>query len=302
MPAAFFTSDFNTTELARQLTELTEYELSGCRETLQLTTVDDAKSLQSHGFAFAIAGSLSEDCRNSFIVVDEFPKSFDKGNIYCKVSDPRAVFIDCINTFMGKKLSPFAAPPFISPLASISKDAIIENCVSIGAGSSVAANAVIKSGVSIGSHCRIGEGVCIGNEGITRYRSADGRSLRFPHIAGVFVGNNVEIGANTVIPKGILSPTTIGDEVVIGNLCNVGHGATIGDGTWMSVGGLIGGHSAVGSNVTIGMGVRLRDNITIGANVSIGMGSVVTKSIPSGFSVFGNPAKKMRRLNTGPAR
>ena len=101
---------------------------------------------------------------------------------------------------------------------------------------------------------------------------------------------------------GILAPTRIGEDVIAGNICNVGHGASIEDGVWMSVGSLVGGHTVIRTKATIAMGVTIRDNLEIGESASLGMGSVVVKSVGAGHSVFGNPAKRMPRLNTGPQR
>ena len=99
-----------------------------------------------------------------------------------------------------------------------------------------------------------------------------------------------------------LAPTFIGDDVVIGNLCNIGHGATVEDGVWMSVGSLLGGHTTVHAGATIAMGVSVRDNLVIGEAASLGMGSVVVKNVEAKHSMFGNPAKRMVGLRTGPTR
>ena len=40
----------------------------------------------------------------------------------------------------------------------------------------------------------------------------DGTPVRIPHIGNVDIGNNVEIGANTVIARGTLSSTTIKND------------------------------------------------------------------------------------------
>lgn len=47
----------------------------------------------------------------------------------------------------------------------------------------------------------------------------------------------------------------------------------------------------IGNNVFIGMNSILMPGVKVGDNVIVGAGSVVTKSIPSGLVVAGNPAK-----------
>lgn len=223
-------------------------------------------------------------------------------------TDPRALFIKLLEVFDKNKLcSPFTSDikvktPTLDPLAVVDGHAIVEAGVSVGKGSVISAGCVLKRGTVIGENCIIRENCTIGCNGIALYKTSENETLRFPHLAGVNMGDNVEVGAGTVIVRGTLTNTVIKDDTVIGNLCNVGHGVKIGKKVWMSVGSLVGGNCTIGNDTTIGLGARIRDNLSIGDNVSIGMGSVVTKNLLSEISVFGNPAKKLRSLTTGPKR
>mgnify|MGYP004468623525 FL=1 len=92
-----------------------------------------------------------------------------------------------------------------------------------------------------------------------------GYGLTIPHCGGIVVGGGCKIGKNCTILQGV----TIGSNLFKDRY----KLATIGD------------------NVLIGAGVKIIGPIKIGNNVTIGANSVVTKDIPDGVVIGGNPAK-----------
>jgi UDP-3-O-[3-hydroxymyristoyl] glucosamine N-acyltransferase len=279
-------------------------------EPLALEGVSDSRNGGERLLLFCTAksGPTCADIRHSLVLTDALPEAHATDtNRYCIVPDPRAAYIDALSwAISAVGIDPFR-PGFtknatISDDAVIAPSAVIEPGVEVGPGTVIEAGAVVKSGTRIGACTTIRENTVIGTDGINIYRALDGRALRFPHVGGVCIGDRTEIGAHTVVAGGMLSPTVIGDDVIIGNLCNIGHGVLVGNGVWMSVGCLVGGHASLSGGATLAMGVRVRDNLCIGENASLGMGSVIVKDVGSGHSMFGNPAKRMVGLRTGPKR
>jgi UDP-3-O-[3-hydroxymyristoyl] glucosamine N-acyltransferase len=220
--------------------------------------------------------------------------------------DPRATFMD-----LGHRLLQANAvqvgirvprPLEVHPATAIGSGTLIHNDVRIDEGVQIGEQCVIHRGSWIQAGTLIRDNVVIGVEGINAYRGRDGRKRNFPHFAGVTIGENVEIGAGSILVCGILSTTSIGSHSTIGNLCNIGHGVEVGEKVWMSVGCLIGGHTRLDDGATLGMGSTIRDNIQIGKGAQIGMGSVVVKSVAANLSVFGNPARAMGPIQAGPNR
>lgn len=114
---------------------------------------------------------------------------------------------------------------------------------------------------------------------------------------GVVVGCRVKIQSHAFVCSGV----TIEDEAFIG------HGvmfindriprATNDDGSrkgptdWACEPTRVGRRASIGSNATILCGV------TIGEGALVGAGAVVTKDVPPGVVVAGNPARILRKLS-----
>jgi UDP-3-O-[3-hydroxymyristoyl] glucosamine N-acyltransferase len=312
MEITFFNSLISSDQVFTLLRERLglEFTADAPSKTLDLQGVSDARLGGSSSIVFAARMSfeeLEQKLDSCFVLVEQQPPRVATSNIYCVVEDARATFIDLLSILISQVgVRPFTAErnlqPDISATAVIAPSAVIEDNVVIADGAVISAGCVIRSGTQVGKNSIIRENTIVGIDGITLYKAKDGRVLKFPHVCNVRIGEGCEIGANCVIPKGILTPTTVGNHVVIGNLCNIGHGARVADHVWMSVGTLVGGHTQVGTRATIGMGGCIRDNLTIGEGAAVGMGSVVVKDVEPGASVFGSPAKRMAALATGPKR
>jgi len=111
---------------------------------------------------------------------------------------------------------------------------------------------------------------------------------------GVKVGNRCKISSHTFICEGV----TIEDEVFIGHnvtFINDRYPRATNDSgqlqtqaDWPCVGTLIKRGASIGSGATLLCG------ITVGENAVVGAGSVVTKDVPAGAIVAGNPARLVK--------
>jgi UDP-3-O-[3-hydroxymyristoyl] glucosamine N-acyltransferase len=188
--------------------------------------------------------------------------------------------------------------------ATIDSSAIVSEDCYIGAGSVLGKctigkkavihpNVTIYDNVTIGENCIIHAGAVVGTEGLGCQRLADGTLIKFPHLGGVRIGNNVEIGANSQIARGGFSDTIIGNGVKINGLCFIAHNCVLEENVWITGNTMLAGSVKVGKNATIFSSVTIRDNRVIGNGAVIGMGAIVTKNVPAGETWVGNPARKI---------
>ncbi len=136
----------------------------------------------------------------------------------------------------------------------------------------------------------------------------------FVNLYGCTIGDNTKIGTfvevqkNAVIGRNckLQSHTFICEGVTIEDEVFVGHGvtfindkyprATNGNGGLQSEADWSVIPTVIKKGASIGSGSTILCNITIGENAIIGSGSVVTKDVPPGTIVAGNPAKIIRRI------
>jgi acetyltransferase-like isoleucine patch superfamily enzyme len=147
-----------------------------------------------------------------------------------------------------------------------------------------------------------------------------GRNVRifgFTNLYGCEIGDDTKVGTFVEIQKGakvgarckISSHTFICEGVTIEDEVFVGHGvmftndlrpratneggALQTEADWKCV------PTLVRKGASIGSGATLLCGITIGEGALVGAGSVVTKDVPAGATVAGNPARVMRRRDEG---
>ncbi len=194
---------------------------------------------------------------------------------------------------------------------SIGPHAVIEEGVHIGEDSIVGAGCVIGRGSSLGrrtrlyphvilrENTRIGERVIIhsnsviGSDGFG-YESVEGKHLKIPQAGSVEIGDDVEIGACVCVDRGRFRNTRIGRGTKIDNLVQIAHNVIIGEDCLIVSQVGISGSTEVGDRAVIAGQAGLVGHISIGHDAVIGARSGVSKSVPPGTVMLGEPARPIQ--------
>lgn len=192
----------------------------------------------------------------------------------------------------------------IGPGTVIGPQACLEDGVRIGRDCRIHARAVLRWGVRVGDRCQIHSGAVIGDDGFGYTQlplPAAGRLVHYKneHLGGVLIEDDVEIGANATIDRGLVADTVIGRGSKIDNLVQIGHNCRIGrDCIVVSQVG-IGGHTLVGDRAFLLGQVGIGPGVIIGPDVVLtGQAGVGSGKIPGGRRLWtGTPARPAEEAN-----
>ena len=211
----------------------------------------------------------------------------------------------------------------VSEEAFVSEEAVLEEgvCIEpfavvsagarIGAGSWIQSGAVVGSGATLGEACRLmpnsvvmggctlghrvwlNPGAVIGGEGFGFVPTDEGW-VKIPQVAGVVLGDDVEVGANSCVDRGAVETTQVGTGTKLDNHVQVGHGAVVGDHSAFVAYSGVAGSTKMGTGVVLAARTSVLGHLEIGDRVTVAAHSMVSKSAEAGEKLGGVPARDHR--------
>ena len=219
------------------------------------------------------------------------------------VADPRTAFA----RVYAEWFAPVAGRGVHSS-AMVDPEARLGEACEIGAGAYVGAGVqvgdecvigprvVVYAGTTLGRRVKVQGGAVLGSAGFGYVHTAEGY-VGFPQTGTLWIGDDVEIGANTTIDRGALGETRIGRGTKIDNLVHVAHNCVIGEDVIIAAQVGMAGSCVIEDGAMLGGQVGLGERVTIGRGVILGgQGGVLPGKRIDGAGVvyWGTPAQPVR--------
>jgi UDP-3-O-[3-hydroxymyristoyl] glucosamine N-acyltransferase len=237
-----------------------------------------------------------------------------------------AILCERVDRSVAKLLGAFA-PPIPQPAPGIHPSAVVDETAQIGEGAAIGPCAVLSAGVTIGPSTQIHAGVyvgdstsvgrdcvfwpnvviregCIIEDRVTIHSNAvigadglgyyfdEGRHNKVPHIGGVHLESDVEIGACSCVDRAKFGHTVVGRGTKIDNLVQLAHNVRIGEHGVLAAQCGISGSVRIGDYCVLGGRAGAVDNVFIGDRARLAGGiAIATKDVPPGSTVSGFPAQ-----------
>jgi len=297
-----------------EIASLVNGEIIGNRN-IEITGVSDLTDAKSGDITYISSKRYIKDlskCEASCVIVSEPIANTVLTQL--KVSNPRLAFAKLLEYFYIKPNKPLGISkdasvsdkakidndvsifPFsyISEGASIGEETVIYPFVYIGEKSVIGKrcilypNVTVREGVKIGNGVIVHSGTVIGSDGFGYVFDKD-KYYKIPHVGGVIIGDNVEIGSNVSIDRATIGNTIIGEGSKIDNLVQIAHNVKIGNHSIIVAQVGVGGSTEIGDFVTLAGQVGVSDHTKIDSQTVIGAQSGVMGNVSRG-NYFGTPA------------
>jgi UDP-3-O-[3-hydroxymyristoyl] glucosamine N-acyltransferase len=229
----------------------------------------------------------------SFIIINSKEVNLPEGKSLLVCSEPFEAYQKIVSYF-----KPFVpAKKAISDTAVIGEGTVIMPNVFIGENVTIGKNCIIQSNVSvladthIGNRVIIQSGTVLGSDAFY-YNTKKNREVWYKKMlsgGNVVIEDDVEVGANCTIDRGVSSETRIGKGTKMDNMVHVGHDVVVGKNCLFAAQVAIAGATTIEDGVILWGQVGVSKTLTIGANAEVFAQSGVGGDLEGGKKYWGSP-------------
>jgi len=209
---------------------------------------------------------------------------------------PSAVLGHDVRLGAGVSIGPYAVigdRVQLGDRVAVGAHTVIEADCSVGEDTILHSQVTLGRGATIGRRCEIHPGARVGTEGF-RYVFNNGGHRKIAHIGKCRLGDDVEVGSNTTIDRGLIEDTVVGEGTKIDNLVQIGHNVQVGRHAILVSQTGIAGSSTVGDGAVLAGQTGVGGHLSIGAGARLGGRAGVTGDVPPGATYSGYPARPHR--------
>lgn len=107
---------------------------------------------------------------------------------------------------------------------------------------------------------------------------------------------SIGTGSHILAQANVAADAQLGEGCIVNHHASVDHECRLGNGVHLAPGATLCGCVIIEDNVFVGAGATVLPRLHIGKGSTIGAGAVVTRNVPSGITVVGNPAKPINEF------
>lgn len=262
------------------------------------TGINEIHKVKKGDLVFVDHPKYYDACLNSpatFIIINT-DKEVPPGKTLFITEDPFEAYLKIVKHF--KPFTP--SDKMISDTAKVGKDTVIMPNVFLGNNVSIGSNCVIHPNVTIyddsiiGDNVEIHSGTVIGGDAFY-YNTKKNRENWFKKMqscGNVIIENDVEIGANCTIDRGVSDSTIVGSGTKLDNLIQIGHDVVIGKNCLIASQVGIAGGTVLKEGVTLWGQVGVSKTLTIGPNAVVMAQGGVPSSLEGNKIYWGTPVQE----------
>ena len=292
----FYTMKFPSPVSLQWIATLINAELLGNSNT-EATGINEIHKVQKGDLVFVDHPKYYTTCLNSaasFIIINNKDVVVPDGKTLLYTTEPFEAYLKIVNHFrpFNPSKQMISDSAVIGESTVIMPNTFIGNHVSIGNNCVIHPNVVIHDHSVIGNNVIIQSGTIIGSDAFY-YNGKKDRDVMYKRMqscGNVVIEDNVEIGANCTIDRGVTSETRIGKGTIIDNLVQLGHEVVIGKNCLLASQVGIAGATTLEDGVIIWGQVGITKTITLGAGAVVMAQSGVTNTIKGNKVYMGTPA------------
>jgi UDP-3-O-[3-hydroxymyristoyl] glucosamine N-acyltransferase len=264
-----------------------------------ISGINEAHSIESGDISFVDNSKYYDKLLNSNATAIIIDKDIDapQGKTLFVVKDPLRCYLDIVHHFV--KFTPQNTS--IHPDTGIGEGTIIQPNVFIGENVSIGKNCILHANVSIYGNTEIGDNVVIHSNSTIGsdacyFQKRETGWLKISSCGSVKIEDDVEIGSNCCIDRGVSGVTFIGKGTKLDNQIQIGHDTHIGAHCFLGAQSGVSGCTFIDDFCSIWSKSGVNKGLYVAKNTTLLAVSALDRSITEeGTVLFGMPAEDARK-------